>query len=63
MQEGENVRIEINGKEQFGKVVKIYTQIGFENHGKEFAVILLHDSYLKFYEGEIEIMNPPQKDS
>ena len=57
MKEGENVRIIIDEKEKFGKVIKIYTQIGYENHGKEIAVILLHDSYLRYYESEIEIMN------
>lgn len=57
---GENVRIQINGEEKFGKVIKIYTQIGYENHGKDIAVILLYDSYLRFYEAEIEMMNPAQ---
>ena len=56
--ERENIRIEINGKEKFGKVIKRYTQMGFGNHGKEMAVILLHDSYLNLYEAEIEIVNP-----
>jgi hypothetical protein len=57
MKEGENVRILVDGEEAFGKVIKVYTQIGYENHGKEIAVITLYDSYLKFYESEIEIMN------
>ena len=58
MEKGESVRILVNGEEKFGKVVKLYTQTGGDNHGKEIAVICLYDSYLKFYEREIEIMNP-----
>jgi hypothetical protein len=57
MREGENVRFLLNGEEKFGKVIKIYTQIGYENHEKEMAVISLYDSHLRFYEAEIEIMN------
>ena len=62
MKEGENVRIIVNGEEKFGKVIKIYTQIGYENHGKEMVVITLHDSHLRFYEAEVSIMNGEVKD-
>ena len=62
MKEGENVRIVVNGEEKFGKVVKIYTQIGYQYHGQEVAVITLHDSHLKFYETEIEIVNGEKKE-
>ena len=62
MKEGENVRIIVDGEEKFGKVIKIYTQIGYENHGKEMAVITLHESHLRFYETEISIMNEKTKD-
>lgn len=57
MKVGDNVSVKINGEEKFGQVIKLFTQIGYENHGKEIAVILLHDSYLRFYEAEIEIVN------
>ena len=33
MKEGENVRILVDGEEAFGKVIKVYTQIGYEDHG------------------------------
>ncbi len=62
MKEGENVRIIVNGEEKFGKVVKIYTQIGYQYHGQEVAVINLHDSHLKFYETEIEMVNGEKKE-
>ena len=62
MKEGENVRIIVSGEEKFGKVIKVYTQIGYENHGKEIAVITLHDSHLRFYETEVSIMNGEIKD-
>ena len=62
MKEGENVRIIVNGEEKFGKVIKIYTQIGYQYHGKEVAVITLHDSHLKFYEAEIEMVNGEKKE-
>ena len=54
------MRISNKNVHKFGKVIKIYTQIGYENHGKDIAVILLYDSYLRFYEAEIEMMNPAQ---
>lgn len=57
MEEGQEIKIEVDGEEKFGKVVKVYTQIGYESHGKEMVVILLHDSHLRFYEGEITLMN------
>lgn len=57
MKQGESVEILVKGERKRGKVVKVYTQIGFENHGKEVAVILLEDSSLTFCEGEIQIMN------
>ena len=57
MKEGDSVTFTINGETKYGKVIKIYTKIGFEDHGKEFVVISLYDSHLRFYEGDIEIMN------
>ena len=47
MKEGENVRIIVNGEERFGKVLKIYTQIGYENHRKDMAVITLYSIAVK----------------
>jgi hypothetical protein len=58
MKEGEWVEVIVDGETKKGKVVKTYTQIGFEDHGKEIAVILLDDSHLRFYEAEIRRMNP-----
>ena len=57
MKEGDNITFRLNKEIKYGKILKIYTKIGFENHGKEFVVISLCDSHLKFYEGEIEMMH------
>ena len=57
MKEGDNITFCINEEVKYGKILKIYTKIGFENHGKEFLVVSLYDSHLRFYEGDIEIMN------
>lgn len=54
---GDNLTFEVNGEVKHGKVVNIYTQVGYENHGKEIVVISLFDSHLRFYEGEIKITN------
>ena len=56
MKEGDNITFELNWEIKQGEILKIYTKIGFEDHGKEFVVISLRDSHLRFYEGEIEIM-------
>ena len=58
MKEGEVVEIRVDEEVKMGKVLKTYTQIGFENHGKKIAIILLEDSHLRFYEAEIQLMNP-----
>jgi hypothetical protein len=58
MEEGEWVEVSVDGKTAKGKAIKTYTQIGFEDHGKKIAVILLEDSHLRFYEAEIKLMNP-----
>ena len=57
MKEGDNVSFQLGAETKYGKIIKIYTKIGFENHGKEFVVISLYDSHLRFYEGDIEMMN------
>ena len=56
MKEGDNITFKLNGEIKYGKILKIYTKIGFEDHGKEFVVISLTDSHLRFYEGEIEVI-------
>ena len=40
MQEGERVCFEHENKNKCGKIIKIFTQIGFEDHGKKFVVIM-----------------------
>ena len=57
MKEGDNISFKIGEETKYGKIIKIYTKIGFEDHGKEFVVVSLYDSHLRFYEGDIEIMN------
>ena len=56
MKEGEDVSFWLDGSVKHGKILKIYTKIGFENHGEEFVVILLYNSNLRFYEGEVSIL-------
>ena len=56
VREGDNISFNLHGEIKYGKILKIYTKIGFEDHGKEFVVISLSDSRLRFYEGEIELM-------
>ena len=56
MKEGNEIKFRIDGEIKYGKILKIYTKIGFEDHGKEFVVISLTDSQLRFYEGEIEVI-------
>ena len=57
MKEGDNITFKLNEEVKYGKILKIYTKIGFDDHGKEFVVISLCDSNLRFYEGEVEMMN------
>ena len=44
MQVGERVCFRYDRKDKCGRILKMFTQIGFEDHGKEFVVILLDDS-------------------
>ncbi len=57
MTQGDNITFKIGEEIKHGKIIKIYKQVGYENHGKEVMVISLYDSHLKFYEGEIRVMN------
>ncbi len=36
MKEGDSITFDIDGEVKYGKILKIYTKIGFEDHGKEF---------------------------
>lgn len=44
MKEGDEICFWHDHKDRCGKIIKMFTQIGFEDHGKELVVILLDNS-------------------
>jgi hypothetical protein len=62
MKKGANISFYLNNKKKYGKIIKIYTKVGFEDHGEEFVVVSLHGDTLKFYEGVVEINKKQIKD-
>jgi hypothetical protein len=54
--EGDKIAFSLNGEEKQGTILKIYTKIGFDDHGKEFVVIALSDAELTIYESEITML-------
>lgn len=40
MQVGERICFQHDHQDKCGRILKIFTQIGFENHGKEFVIIM-----------------------
>ena len=55
MQEGERVCFEHENKNKCGTIIKIFTQIGFEDHGKEFIIIMPDKSRWLFNHNSIKI--------
>jgi len=55
VEEGRTVKFEKDGKILYGKIIKIYKEIGYDRHNKMFAVISIYDNSLKFYEGDISV--------
>lgn len=55
MQAGQDVSFSLGGSDFRGRILKIYTEVGFEDHGKEFVVIYVYGTDLRFYEGEFRI--------
>ncbi len=41
MEEGDYIYFNHNNTKKSGKIAKIFTQIGFENHGEKMVVILV----------------------
>jgi len=54
--EGDNITFLLDGEEKRGTILKIYTKIGFDDHGKEFVVIALTGEKLTIFESEITIL-------
>jgi hypothetical protein len=44
MQEGDYIYFNHNNTKKSGKIAKIFTQIGFEDHGEKMVVILVDNS-------------------
>ena len=55
MNEGDHITFLFNNKKIPGRIIKIFTQIGFENHGKEFVVIMPDESKGLFNHNAIKI--------
>ena len=55
MQEGERICFRHDHQDKCGRIIKIFTQVGFENHGKEFVVIMPEHSRGLFNKHEIKI--------
>lgn len=55
MNEGDHITFLFNNKKISGRIIKTFTQIGFENHGKEFVVIMPDESRGLFNHNTIKI--------
>jgi hypothetical protein len=55
MKEGDKICFRHDHRDKCGTIIKIFTQIGFENHGKEFVVIMPEYSRGLFNKHDIKI--------
>jgi len=55
MKEGDSVCFRHNNEDKCGRIIKIFTQIGFEDHGKKFVVIMPENSRGLFNDAAIII--------
>jgi len=55
MKEGDYIKFHYDNGIKSGKVIKIYTQIGFDDHGKTFVIILLDNNEGLFKKGTLKL--------
>ena len=55
MKEGDYIKFHYENNIKSGKIIKIYTQIGFSDHGKTFAIILLENHRGLFKKGTLKL--------
>jgi len=64
MNEGDHIIFLFDNKRTSGTIIKIFTQIGFEDHGKKFVIImpidskgLFNDDAIKIEKNKLKIIN------
>jgi hypothetical protein len=64
MNEGDHITFLFNNERASGTIIKIFTQIGFEDHGKKFVIImpidskgLFNDDVIKIEKNKLKIIN------
>lgn len=55
MNEGDHITFLFNNEKISGRIIKTFTQIGFEDHGKEFIIIMPDKSKGLFNHNSIKI--------
>jgi hypothetical protein len=55
MNEGDHIIFLFNDERASGTIIKIFTQIGFEDHGKKFVIIALSSSKGLFNKNTIKV--------